>query len=781
MPKLQDFSNGRLIPLPPGREFVVGRSRDVDLPVPDPTCSRRQFSIIVGDQAECTLKPLSDRSPTLCEGLPIFDEVRLDRAVEITAGNSRFRFLPDNDESTSLTPLEELPPAELPTVLGYRPDSETEELPGPEAFAISGHATIGRDPESVDLVLPHIQVSRVHAQVVIEGRELIVTDLDSTAGVFVNGVRAERVSRIQNGETIGIGPFLFVFQDGVLYGVSRQDNLSLAARGLSKSVVDRETGLEKTILDHVSLVIRPQEFVAVIGPAGCGKSTLLESLSGVAKPNQGSVQLNDMDLHQNFDQLKSELAFVPQRDLLHRNLTVEQALQYTAKLRLPSDTTDGEVGVAVDQILETVGLSKHRTTRIADLSGGQTKRASLANEILSNPSVIYLDEVTSGLDEQSDGEMMRLFRKLADAGKTVVCITHCLANVEDHCHLLVVLAEGGKLAYVGTPRQTLEYFNVKRIGDIYHRLAEKQPDEWRRKFLKSDQYRSNVRTRLASCPIPESLSASAPGVAKNWDYRVSLRQTSILMSRYTRLLRGDTLAIAMTIGQCLLVACLIVLVFRDVSNTGQSDAMMHLKVQAGHCNSLLFITAISCFWFGCNNASKEFVKERDIFQKEYRAGLDIPAYYISKLIPLTAISTLQAVLLYLLVSSFCNLPINGSAAAITAAGLSSLGVALGLAISSLSKSEQVATVLVPMALIPQIILSGGLKPLTGFGEQLAQWTVSLYWGFGLLRGMLPEHLRHFIDSDPTAVFQSISFLGFHYSVFTVASLLGLRRTRQATK
>ncbi len=763
--------------MPAGKEFVVGRSRDADLPVPDPSCSRRQFSIIVSDQSECTLKPLSDRSPTRCEGLSIFDEVRLDRAVEITAGNSRFRFLPGDDQEAFFAPPEELPPEQPPTVLGYRPDADSEPLPGLEPFPIDGSATIGRDPQRVDLVLPHIQVSRIHAKVVIEGRELLVTDLESTAGVFINGARAERVTRIQNGATIGIGPFLFLFQDAVLYGVSRQDNLSLAARGLTKTVVDRQSGGAKTILDQVSLVIRPHEFVCVIGPAGCGKSTLLESLSGVAKPDQGSVQINDLDLHQNFDQLKSELAFVPQRDLLHRNLTVEQSLRYTAQLRLPSDTTGSEIDDAVDQILETVGLTKHRTTRIADLSGGQTKRASLANEILSNPSVIYLDEVTSGLDEQSDGEMMLLFRKLADSGKTLVCVSHCLANVESNCHLLVVLAEGGNLAYVGTPRQTLDYFGVQRVGDIYQRLAEKQPNDWRRAFLGSDQYRLVVKARLASRPAADSIRYSSPDTRKTWDYHVSIRQTSILMSRYARLLAGDTLAIAMTIGQCLLVACLIVLVFRDVSETEQIDAMMHLRVQAGHCNSLLFITAISCLWFGCNNASKEFVKERDIFQKEYRAGLDVPAYYVSKLTPLTAVSILQAVLMYLLVASFCNLPMNGSSAAVTAAGLSSLGVAMGLAISSLSKSEQVATVLVPIALIPQIILSGGLKPLTGFGEQLAQSTISLYWGFGLLRGMLPEHLRHFTDAEPTAALRSIAFLGFHYLIFTIAGLIGLRRTR----
>src|SRR6185369_8263090 len=159
------------------------------------------------------------------------------------------------------------------------------------------------------------------------------------------------------------------------------------------------------------------------------------------------------------------------KDALHESLTVGQALWYTARLRLPPDTSTAEAETCVGEMLETVGLASRRGTCIRHLSGGQLKRASLGNEVLCKPSLLFLDEVTSGLDEQTDREMMNLFRSLADAGKTVVCITHSLANVERTCHLVVVLTAGGKLAFVGKPMEALAYFRIDRLGDVYERLS----------------------------------------------------------------------------------------------------------------------------------------------------------------------------------------------------------------------------------------------------------------------------------------------------------------------
>src|SRR5262249_9712358 len=214
-------------------------------------------------------------------------------------------------------------------------------------------------------------------------------------------------------------------------------------------------------------------------------TTLLSMLSGRTAPDRGAVLVNGEDLHANFVALKQDIAVVPQRDVLHDTLGVGAALRYTAELRLPPDTGRDEIEASVSDLLEVVGLAKRRGTLIRHLSGGQVKRASLANELMARPSLLFLDEVTSGLDEQTDREMMELFRQVADSGKTVVCITHSLANVEATCHLVVTLTEGGRLAFVGTPEEAKAYFGVARLGDVYRKLAGRGPQEWQAAFRAS--------------------------------------------------------------------------------------------------------------------------------------------------------------------------------------------------------------------------------------------------------------------------------------------------------
>ncbi len=217
--------------------------------------------------------------------------------------------------------------------------------------------------------------------------------------------------------------------------------------------------------------MRPREFVCLLGPSGSGKSTLLAILSGRNPPDAGAVSVNGEDLHAQFEALKGDIAVVPQKEVLHDSLPVGAALRYTAELRLPPDMSRAEVETSVSDILEVVGLTKSRDTLIRHLSGGQVKRASLANELVARPSLLFLDEVTSGLDEQTDREIMELFRHVADGGKTVVCVTHSLANVESTCHLVVILTEGGQLAFIGTPDEAKAYFGLPRLGQVYQTLT----------------------------------------------------------------------------------------------------------------------------------------------------------------------------------------------------------------------------------------------------------------------------------------------------------------------
>ena len=215
-----------------------------------------------------------------------------------------------------------------------------------------------------------------------------------------------------------------MFRDGTL--IKRSDAATrtggLEVRG-GKYVVDNG----KQLLDDISLTARPGTLTAVIGGSGAGKSTLARLIAGYARPTSGSVSFEGHDIHAEYASLRSRIGMVPQDDVVHRQLTVHQALGYAAELRLPPDTSKADRAKVVAQVRDELDLTKHADTRVDKLSGGQRKRASVALELLTGPSLLILDEPTSGLDPALDHQVMTMLRQLADAGRVVVVVTHMLS------------------------------------------------------------------------------------------------------------------------------------------------------------------------------------------------------------------------------------------------------------------------------------------------------------------------------------------------------------------
>ena len=340
--------------------------------------------------------------------------------------------------------------------------------------------------------------------------------------------------------------------------------------------------------------------------------------------------------------------------------------------------------------------------------------------------------MTSGLDEQTDREVMNLFRSLADAGKTVVCITHSLANVERTCHLVVILTPGGKLAFVGKPAEALKYFDIDRLGDVYDRLNEKPAEDWQRAFRQSALWQRYVIDRLPR-PIADPADARLmQGGRAGQRLMLFLRQTVLVTSRYLAIWRGDSRSLLAMAAQALVVAVLLGLLFGNLDDVARPDEHARGTV------NLMFLLAVSSYWFGCNNAAKEIVKERTIFHRERDFNLRVESYFTSKLLVLTAFGWLQTILLFGIVSAWCHPPGSAAGELMVLLALGFAGVALGLAISASAASEEMAITMIPMAVIPQIILSGAISPLEGLSKVLALAGVSTYWGKRGLDACLPE-------------------------------------------
>jgi ABC-type multidrug transport system ATPase subunit/pSer/pThr/pTyr-binding forkhead associated (FHA) protein len=773
LPALLDLTTQKLYPLGNSESFIVGRNETANVCVLDQTCSRQHFRIIQRDGAYY-VQALNALNPTYHNGRPIINQERIEHGAVLQAGQTRFQFLlqPGGNSSAHQAVAVAVPLQQLATLMAGVLPAHVLRLPS-QVFPLSGEMIIGREQQRVDIHLPHPQVSRWHASIALQGTTVTLTDLNSANGTFVNGRRIKAPLILQPGDQLDIGPYALQFTGTVLVPQPRMDNVELVARGIKRTVKNRDTGQPLALLDDINLVIRPREFVCLLGPSGSGKSTLLSALSGRIPADAGVVLLNGKNLYANFEALKQDIAVVPQKDVLHESLAVGQALWYTAKLRMPPDTSPVEIESVLEEMLRTVGLSARRATCIRHLSGGQVKRASLANEILCKPSLLFLDEVTSGLDEQTDREVMKLFRSLADSGKTVVCVTHSLANVERTCHLVVILTAGGKLAFVGTPSAALTYFSIDRLGDVYDRLAEQPPEYWQQMFLKSPLWQTYVGTRLpADSTTIQPMEFRPPARVGKW-LGSFVRQTILLTSRYAAIWRGDSLALLAMFLQALVVAFLIGLLF------GNLEKLKTEQVPIEHAErsvKLMFLLAISSFWFGCNNAAKEIVKERTIFTRERDFNLLVGSYYVSKLLLLTVFSWLQTILLYVIVSIWCTPPGSFLTELIVLLAVALAGVTLGLAISALAATEEMAITLIPLAVIPQIILSGTIAPLAGFSKILAHLGISTYWGKRGLDACLPEHVAQAVppaglEQQSTAV--AVLVLLLHTSIGIVVALLTL--------
>ena len=339
--------------------------------------------------------------------------------------------------------------------------------------------TLGRDAALAQIVIAHPAVSRAHAMVRrVDGR-LVVADLGSTNGTFVDGRRVTDLLPLSGGASLEIGPAVYVVDAHGLVPRTRTTGARLTVDGVSVAIGPR--GAERTLLTDVSLTLEGGSLLCVLGPSGCGKSTLLKLVAGRLAPTTGRVLVDGGDVHRQFDAVRHRLGYVPQREALRDELTVADMLRYTARLRLPPDLGRAETDEIIIGLAERTGLADRLGTRIGALSGGQRRRLGLVNEFVARPSLALLDEVTTGLDEEAAHELMALVQEFAGDGMTVLCVTHTVAAVKPYADACLVLAAGGVPAFLGPPAEVARHFGVASLADVYARLRERPADGWRRR------------------------------------------------------------------------------------------------------------------------------------------------------------------------------------------------------------------------------------------------------------------------------------------------------------
>lgn len=682
--------------------------------------------------------------------------------AHLLASNDIIRFSDDLGNTVQLTYIA---PSVFTGVETARPDRQQYQIDTQVGY-------IGRNPKAA-ITLDHPAVSWNHARVLRRGDDrFTIQDLSSSNGTFLNGkqLRQRQEQLLARGDVIQIGPFNLVYQgQGVFIPYSAERNFRLELVDLEKTFYPTnllglpDRSRPHTVLKQVNLVINPREFVALVGGSGTGKSTLLKAMSGVSRATAGAVLVNGDNLYEHYNLYRTMMGYVPQDDIIHHNLPVQQALRYAARLRLP-DAEAGEIEKLVSGVLEKVGLTAQADTLVRDLSGGQRKRVSIAAELLAEPWIFFLDEPTSGLDPGLEKLMMDTLRQLADEGRTIVLVTHATRNIIGHCDQAAFMARGGELAFFGPPDEALRFFNVEDFADIYTRLSQIYPPDgdtpvpeeiqteyqaarrenptapllagplWAARYRKSSLYQTYVVKRQSgevARPDTGRRLKSGGGLGEQ------VRQFTLLARRYMELIRRDRFSLAVLLAVMPLIGLLLLLISDPASLVGHSPEQIARILEAegvytivNKAQTLLFMMALAANLLGVFGASYEIIKEQAVYRRERMINLRLGPYYASKFVVLGLFAVLQAFLLLLVLAVRVDFPASG---AVTWAPLeyyftlvftTLASVALGLFISALASSRDMVIYLVLLAVFVQIVFSGAIFELSSLTRPLSVLTIS---------------------------------------------------------
>ena len=543
-------------------------------------------------------------------------------------------------------------------------------------FGLESHnpVSIGSAPDC-DIVIDGADAH--HAELRWENGGWILRDDPAPLDTFVNG-RSVDAKRLDPGDWMEIAGVRIRYD-----GESLEEIPSGAPVGLRVSVrhVSAGTG-GKNFLQDVTFEAVPGSFTAILGPSGCGKSTLIQRLAGL-ETFEGDIRFNGHALAAEKEDLLPLLAYLPQavEDTLHGDMKVGEAVENFVRIYLGPDALSGG-DARFGRKFDDVGLSWNdlRGKAVRELSGGQKRRLALLLALLREPQLLLLDEPTAGLDPAAASGIMGLLRHFADQGRTVLCATHVLGQLE-LCDGVLVLAPGGRQAFHGSPRDALDHFGAAGWLDVYHALSE---GTWRPQL-----------PAAADPPVAKDLPSPPPPVTFG----------NTFAGTFLRLLHGVrhgwnwVLFLGIPVGVAGVLAWACKPMFADW----------------GKWSTVCFCMAVAVFWLGLSGSVRSLVTERVPRRcLDRMRGMPLAGYFAAHAAFAAVSAFVQATLFAGVVFGFR--PDGGfSSGALPAfAGILGLtafaGGCVGLFVSAVSKKELHAVWTLPLVAILALFLS---EPVLG--------------------------------------------------------------------
>ena len=572
----------------------------------------------------------------------------------------------------------------------------------------------------------------------------------------------------------------------------------------------RQDGESKALLADLSAIFPRGHFSAVLGPSGCGKSTLLKAITGIAHGEEtGEIYWDGRDLmHHDFS--PSEIGYVPQFGITHEDLTVEESVSYSIRLRVRGMSGEA-LQEATMRILDEVNMTEFAGRLVRVLSGGQKRRLALAMELASKPAMLLCDEVTSGLDPQSEDEIVTLLHGLSRSdGRTVISVTHSLRHLGFYDAVLVLYE--GIVAYQGPPEFLTHYFCCEDPQDLYGQLVRRDAAEWSQSWKKhrhafEEAMSGRVPDHLENLnfesppdedelefeapPEPERPSSlPQPGAFSQFG-TLTARRFRIFSRNKTQLL----LQLGLIFGFPILVAIFALNGLPAVQNLSmgmdlnvvkQLQESMTFLVQASKIGSLVsgivMFQVVLLTLMGANNSGREIAAERLIFEKEKLSGLRPLSYVSSKAAFLSVLVVAQSLWMGLFVHFVCGFPGELTEQLLFLLLANAAMTSVCLAISSMMGTAEQAS-LVSIYLVGfQLPLSGAVLALPDWAATFTRPFIAAYWSWsGVLQTLKGERYYDIVQTviqtqlSPTPL--CLWVLGSHVVLGLFAAWLGCQHSR----
>ena len=492
-------------------------------------------------------------------------------------------------------------------------------------------------------------------------------------------------------------------------------------------------------ITDISFSARERNLIGIMGASGSGKTTLLNLLTGLTKPDSGDVRINGISIYNDDPRLEGVVGFIPQDDLLAEDLTVFQNLYYAAALCFAGKHRE-EISSLVNHTLQSLGLYEKKDCRVGSplskvISGGQRKRLNIALELIREPSVLFIDEPTSGLSSSDSGNVMDLLHELTLRGKLVVTVIHQPSSeIFKGFDNVLVLDMEGRMVFYGNPIESVIYFRTleslinsdlgecptcgnvnpeilfniieKKVVDEYGRYTEVRkvsPSEWSDTFRKTSSHQVLEEEKK----VPFS-NLRRPG----W-----FRQTLLFLGRDVSRKLANRQYMLITLLEGPVLGLILSYIIRYIADPTSG---VYIFRENENIPIYIFMSIIVALFLGLTISADEIFRDRKMLRREHFLRLSRSSYLINKVLVLAFISALQSFLFLIVANSV--LGIKGLLfyywLALFATAL--CANMLGLNISSALNSAIAIYVVIPLLIIPMMILSGAMFPFDKLNKRLAR-------------------------------------------------------------